>query len=53
MLEGPLKDEPELSASTYARNLIFKDLSDRGFLTKELLDALITGQPLVRENSPT
>lgn len=46
MQEGPLKDDPNLSASSYARNLIFQDLKARGLLSPEILDALITGLPL-------
>jgi hypothetical protein len=45
--EGVLLDEPDLTASIYARNLIFEDLKRRKLITPEILDSLITGKPLV------
>ena len=36
----------DMTASVYARNLIFEDLKSRGLITPEISDALITGKPL-------
>lgn len=43
--EGVLSQSGE-SASLYARNLIFADLKARGLITTEIMEALVTGQPL-------
>jgi hypothetical protein len=44
--EGVLREDPDLSASVYARNLIFADLKARQLLTPEIMESLVTGRPL-------
>lgn len=35
-----------VTASEYMRNLVFQDLKARSIMTPEILEALVTGQPL-------
>jgi hypothetical protein len=39
--EGILGQEPNLSASTYIRNLVVKDFDRRGLLTPDIKDLLV------------
>lgn len=44
--EGIQKEEPNLSTSMYFRNLMIADFKRRNLLTPEIIDALLTGEPL-------
>jgi len=44
--EGVLRDAPNLSTSTYFRNLVISDFKARELLTPEITYHLLTGEPL-------